>query len=499
MALGNGAEKTTEVLLERFHFFISYAHEDRRIADAVETMIKAAMGPSADVFMDEALSFGVSFEAEIKQKLDETNVLVVVHSGILKPAFAFPGLELGYFIRIMESETRKDFPRRIVPIYSGEPPDAVKGQEGVDIGISRETLGLTIEEYTETLKKNIDWNHGAVKFLRQFQELIDGIREKHGLEVISQNEEQRDLPARVRKMLLAIFSHLKTNEDPESELKPQLQIKLITNDLALGAVGDDSLPDDARLVGVGARKPLSIFGILASEVTWMDFKQQTEQNKFHDSWMDALTTVVISSMRNQPAVDNSQIILSHNAMSTYRVILTTGIRRFNGNREFNLYFVEYLRRTESGDPQTTILIKGLELACRFRSLFLEQNSKFSSVGATLTMADVTKKSVTREFPRSVERELNLLHRDALEARLDEPAVWLGMVDSRVLLEASTAWLPLESRIREVLTQMRRCEPAATAKCRDALIMVLKDVETTMRPLNSAVIAEMADKLKAATT
>jgi len=490
----NIAKKTAEVSPERFQFFISYAHEDRRIAEAVEAMIRAAMGPSAEVFMDEALSFGVLFEEEIKKELDETNVLVVVHSGILKPAFAFPGLELGYFIRSMDDKTREDFPRRIVPIYSGEPPDAVRGQQGIDIGISRETLTMTVEEYSKTLR-SIDWNHSAVKFLREFQELISRIREKHGLEVISQSEEQRDLPERVRKMLLAIFSHLKTNEDPESELKPQLQIKIMTNDVALGAVDDGSLPDDARLVGVGARKPLSIFGIQGSEITWADFKQQTAQNKFCDSWMDALTTVVISSIRNQPAVDNSQIVLSHNAMSTYRVILTTGTRRFNGNREFNLYFVEYLRRDESGDPKTTLLVKGLDVACHFRSLFLEPNSKFSSVGATLAMADA-KKSATRDFACRVERELNLLHRDVLEARLDEAAVWLGMVDSKVLLESSTAWLPLESRIREVLAQVRQCEPVAAENCREPLITVLKDVETTMRPLNSAIIAEMADKLKA---
>jgi hypothetical protein len=495
MATGTGAEKLIEVPSERFYFFISYASEDRKVADAVETMIKGGMGPSADVFMDEALSFGESFEEEIKEKLCETNVLVVVHSGILKPAFAFPGLELGYFIRIMENETRKDFPRRIVPIYFGKPPDSVKGQEGIDIGICRETLSMTVEQYTETLK-DIDWSHSAVKFLRQFQELIDNFREKHRLPVINQSEEQKDLPARVRKMLLAIFSHLKTTADPESNLKPQLQITLKTNDVALGAVGNDSLPDDAALVGVGAGRPLSIFGIQGSEITWRDFKQQIVQSKFRDSWMDALTTVVFSSMRNQPAVDNSQIILSHNATNTYRVILTTGIRYFNGNREFNLYFIEYLRRDDFGDPKTTILVKGLDLACRFRSLFLERNSKFSSVGATLAMADLTKNFAIREFASSMERELNLLHRDALEARLDEPAVWLGLVDSKVLLESSKAWLPLESKIREVLTETRRSEPAVTEKCRDALITVLKDVETTMRPLNSAVIAEMADKLKA---
>jgi hypothetical protein len=497
MASGTAAKMTTEFRPEHFQFFISYAHEDRKIADAVASMIETAMGPSATVFIDEALSFGVSFEEEIKKKLNETNVLVVVHSGILKPAFSFPGLELGYFISISEHETRMDFQRRIVPIYSGDPPDSIKAQEGVDIGITRETLSTTVEEYTEALEKNIDWNHPAVKFLRQYQELVDSIREKYHLEVITRNDKQKDLPACIRKMLLAIFSHLKTNEDPESEIKPQLQITLKTNDTALGTVNSDSLPDDARLVSVGTRRPLSIFGIPGSEITWGEFKQQTAQNKFRDSWVDALTTVVISSMRNQPAADNSQIILSHNALSTYRVILTTGTRRFDGNRAFNLYFVEYLRRDDTGDPQTTLLVKGLDLVCRFRSLFLEQNSKFCSLSAALAMADVTRKSAAREFARSMERELNLLHLDSLEARLDEPAVWLRMVEPTILLELSKVWLPLESRIREVLPQIRGCEPADMEKCRDVLIEVLKDVETAMRPLNSAVVAQMADKLKAA--
>ena len=495
MVPGTSVETTAGLKPDRFQFFISYASEDDKIANAVSTTIKAAMGPSADVFMDVALSFGVSFEEEIKRKLHETNVLVVIYSGILKPAFAFPGLELGYFMSIMEDETREDFPRRIVPIYFEKPPDSVKGQEGINIGISRETLNMTTEAYTEALK-NIDWNHSVVRFFRQMQALIDGIREKHGLELISQNEEQKDLPARARKMLLAIFSYLKTIADPESTIKPQLQITLKTNDGALNAVDNDNLPDDARLVGVGTGKPLSIFGVQTNEVTWGTFKQQTAQNKFRDSWIDALTTVVTYSMQSQPAVDNSQIIVSHNATSTYRVILTTGIRYFNGNREFNLYFIEYLKRADFGDPKTTLLVKGLDLVCRFRSLFLEKDSKFSTVGATLTMADVTKKFVIQEFASSLERELNLLHRDALEARLDDPTVWLGLVDPKLLVESSNAWLALESRIREVLIQARRSERVAIEKCRETLITVLKDVGTIMRPMNSAIIAEMADQLKA---
>ena len=298
-------------------------------------------------------------------------------------------------------------------------------------------------------------------------------------------------------MLQDIFTYLRTTVDPESNLKPQLQVILRTNDAALGAVDNDSLPDDATLVGVGSGMPLSIFGVQGNQVTWEQFKKQTQQNKFQDSWIDALTSVVISSMRSQPAVDNSQIVLSHNAMSTYRVILTTGTRYFNGNREFNLYFIEYLRRGDSGDPKTSLLIKGLDLACRFRSLFLEQNSKFSSVGAMLIMADPSKKFAIREFASSVERELNLLHRDALEARLDDPTAWLGLVDPKLIVETSNAWLPLESKIREILAQARRPDPADNERHHDTMIAILKDVETTVRPVNSALIAALADRLKAA--
>jgi hypothetical protein len=482
---------SAEVKPERFRFFISYASEDYNIAIAVSNAIQTATGPSAEVFMDVALTFGDSFLKEIKTRLDETNVLVVIHSGILKSAFAYPGLELGYFLRIMESETREDFPRRIVPVYMVNPPDAVKEREGIDIGISRATLNMTVEAYKAELN-DIDWDHSAVKFLRQFQDLIDSIREKHGASKIRQTEEQRDLPGLVRKMQLAIFNHLKTTPDPESTLKPQLQILLRTNDDALSAASDGQLPDDACLIPVGGGKPMSIFGLPPTETTWGNFRQQTRQNKFADSWIDAITRVVTYSMQNQLAVDNSQIVVSYDEKSAYRVILTTGTRYFNGDREFNLYLVEHDWRGEFGDPDTTLLFKGLEILCRFRSLFLERRSEFSSMACRVARVDDAK-----VFAGAMERELNLLYRDSLEAGLGNPSVWLGLLDPKLLLSLSQAWLPLESRLREALTQTRRSEPATVGKCREALITVLAELEAAMRPINTEMIAVMADKLKTA--
>lgn len=75
-----------------FRFFISYAREDYDIAIALSNTIQTATGPAANVFMDLALPFGVSFEEEIKTRLDETNVLVVINSAVLKSAFSLSWL-----------------------------------------------------------------------------------------------------------------------------------------------------------------------------------------------------------------------------------------------------------------------------------------------------------------------------------------------------------------------------------------------------------------------
>jgi len=484
MGPATGKQTDAEAKQRIFRLFISYAREDAKIAIAVSNAAQTALGPSAEVFIDSGLRFGLAFQDEIKKKLDETDVLVVIYSGSLKPAFAFPGMELGYFIHVMQSERSPDFPRRIVPIYLETPPDVLAGTEGVNIGISHATLALTFEEYDAGL--SIDYDNGMVMFLREFQSLVDAFREEHGLAKVPQSPEQRDLPSLVRKMQLDIFSHLKTT--PEFTLKPQKQLTIRTSDVALESV-ERELPADAVLVPAGNGNPMSIFGLPSVETTWDGFQNLTKNAKFRDSWTDAITSVVTSSIQSQFEVDNSQIIVSHDA-KLFRVILTAGTKYFNGVREFSLFFVEYLRRGDFGDPETTVIFKGLVLMFHFRSLFLERNSEFSSM--SLKIAPI---SAIKDTARNLQREFNLLKQDALEAGLDKPSVWAGFVDWPRLSKMSEVWRPLESRIREALTQIRSAEPETLERYRDLLVAAIQELETAMRPLNTEVISEMADKLK----
>ena len=488
--MSTGTEKVTGLgpRPRVLRIFISYAKEDQKIAIAVYNAIQTALGAFADVFIDDALRFGLNFQDEIKERLDQTDVLVVIYSAELKPSHSFTGMELGYFMRVIERETSiGSFHRRIIPIYVDRPPDALSDTEGINIGISRSTLAMTFEEYEATLSVGAD--NRMVKFLQEFQEVVDKIREKNGFPKVPQSPDQQDLLGLVRKMQLAIFGQLRTN--PESTLKPQKQIIISTNDVALESGGDD-LPSDAVLMPVGSGNPMSIFGLPSTETTWGDFQRLIKTAKFRDSWIDAITGVVTSSLQSQLEVDNSQVIVSQDEKHTFRIILTSGTKYFNGVREFNLYFVEYLKQADFGDQSTTLLLKGLELSCRFRFLFLERNSEFSSMSIR-----IANPASIRDVARRMERELNLLRRDALEVGLDKANVWANFVDWAHLVRMSEAWQPLELKIRENLSEIRSCHQGSERLpvLRESLSASIQELETTLKPLNAELIDELTDKLK----
>jgi hypothetical protein len=172
--------------------------------------------------------------------------------------------------------------------------------------------------------------------------------------------------------------------------------------------------------------------------------------------------------------------------------LTTGTRYFDGSREFNLYFVEYLRPRDFGDASTTLVLKGLELSCRFRFLFLEKNSEFSHMSIGISIP-----SRFHEMGRSIERELNLFRRDAIEMGLDKPNIWADFIDWQCLQRMSEEWRPLEAKIREICIQIRSVgeDSEKLPKLRDSLAATIEQLETVIRPLNTQLICGLTDSLK----
>lgn len=108
---------------------------------------------------------------------------------------------------------------------------------------------------------------------------------------------------------------------------------------------------------------------------------------------------------------------------------------------------------------------------------------------------ISNSNVIRDLARGMERELNMLRRDALELGLDRAPTWAEFIDWERLLKMAEVWRPLEINIRQALSDLRRSEDNELEKHRNSLVAVLEELETSMRPLNAGAIAEMADKLK----
>lgn len=106
-------------------------------------------------------------------------------------------------------------------------------------------------------------------------------------------------------------------------------------------------------------------------------------------------------------------------------------------------------------------------------------------------------STFQDSVRNVERELNLLRRDALEMGLEKANVWAEFVDWPLLQKMSEGWRPLEARIRDTCLQVREAKEGSEALSglRDSLADIIEQVERTIGPLNTQLICGLGDSLK----
>ncbi|MGA3092155.1 MAG: hypothetical protein ABSD75_26400 [Terriglobales bacterium] len=470
----------------RFRVFISYASEDFQIAEAIRKCLSLALGEVfAEINIDKRfLQPGLDFRKQIQAKLEATDVFIIAYSGTKdKESHGYTGWEVGYFDRVMQTAT--DRPRTKVALYLETPPAVTAEEEGVVLDIGRDKLRLGAEEFVSGVSVQPD--DQMCVLLAKWQQAVDEVAKAHDLPVLERKPEQ-DPASCVKALKIGIFQYLKTTID--TTLKPQKQITIRATGASLQRSQGD-LPDDAEIIPVGSGGSMGIFGLSDVRTTWKEFLQSTSASRYRDSWREAIASVIMSSYPDHINVDNSQIILSSDDSKTYRVILTTATKYYDDTREFNIYFVEALQRSEYGDTSTTILLKGLELVCRFRFMFLEDASQFSSGNILASPPGRIPELASRLL-----KELNLLRKDSRDAGLDDPPVWRAFVSWDDILKMGQEFRPREQQIRTIAGRI------VEAKGRDELIramqpelaQVLAEMEQNLRPLNAALLKQMAAKL-----
>jgi hypothetical protein len=464
----------------KLRFFISYASEDRAISIALSNALNKALGDVfAEVWLDtQSLRVGYEFSKQIRNQLDLTDVLLVVYTGKEKLSHSFTGVEIGYFLGVMDRSPVGVIPRRIVSFYLDQPPPATSDIQGISFSITRDTLDLTDTAYT-SLVSSIGTTDPIVTFITDMENQVNRLRQAAGYG--SRNIDTRDTLKCVQEMLIAVFTQLKHSIDVDNN--PQKKLTVTTKP----GWDYDSMdfPNDADLLLSGP-SVMEMFGQQELSITWEEFLRKAPE-KYRYFWKDVIETVIVSSLPDRLNVDNSQIIVSDG--QPYRVILSRSVRYFDGRREFHLFFVEGLSRNDYGRRLTTRLVRGLELACRFRFMFLESESEFSS--SNMMLLALTK---LRETARTLIRELNLLQRDSAAAGLDEPHIWRPLVQLELLQEIVDKYGAREIEVRNAATTVIR-SPTPDNNLRKELADALKKMEDVVRPLNAKFIASLGEKLK----
>ncbi len=466
----------------KLEIFISYASADVALALALNKELSEYLDSDfTHVWIDiEGIRAGFELNDQIKVQLDKTDILIVIYTGQHKESHGFTGLEIGYFMKAMKAQASPvGVQRRIVSFFSGTPPGTTAAIRGVPFGIDDSQLAMTEAEYEDALNIGVTATHPTSLFLEDLEDDVDRFRRAIGFDALNHNPEVR--LKRVRQLMLAMFKVFKTRK--YNEVNPQKKI--------IVSVGEELSPQSEELPGTSTIVPegtgvMSIFGLPDEKISWVDFLNGSP-DKYRLFWKDTIEFVILSSLDKLEA-DNSQIIISRKDQTIYRVILSKRIKYYSGVQEFHLYFVEILRRHDFGDVQSTNLLKALGLCCRFRFLFFEKKSEFSSNNFS-----VQTDANAREKARRLLKELNLIRRDSMEAQLDDPAAWAELLDDWKLIgELNSSYPPIEESLRQAASVLLAAKPGAeTREARNALTKIIQSLETDFNQKNAQIIDLLA--------
>ena len=84
----------------------------------------------------------MEFTTQIRRKLEQTDIFIVVFTGAEKESHSFTGMEVGYFMRVMEGR-----PGRMVPLFLSNPPATMSSVQGIGIGFDSKVLNLLPEAF----------------------------------------------------------------------------------------------------------------------------------------------------------------------------------------------------------------------------------------------------------------------------------------------------------------------------------------------------------------
>ena len=98
-------------------------------------------------------------------------------------------------------------------------------------------------------------------------------------------------------------------------------------------------------------------------------------------WKRALQTLISTNRDSVYLNDNS--IISYDSKQLFRIFTSMIVTYYDNTIEYQIYAIAILHEQDFGDDNTSLLLHAMEISLGYRSMFLEEKSKFSAGGLKL--------------------------------------------------------------------------------------------------------------------
>jgi hypothetical protein len=491
--------------------FFSYAREDGDIVDAFYKAFQdldEIVDGEVVVFRDRtSIEPGRHIGAAIRNALEDSDYLIVFYTGTPKASHSWTGMEIGYFENFIQRdiEGHGSTERKIVSIYFDEPPSSIADLEGISLQIQPSDLSQSRDDYIKALtaaSRGQAAGDPLTRLLNEIARLAERRSSRnHGQD---QARAERRTANRTEKITAEIVPQIKTAMYDclgGRVARKSIEQRLIEFEVEGPDWRDRSkgIPGNAKLTAHG--KAFELFNLAERKegVSWRDFLNELSSTAGEEASAisRAIERVFDSAVSNVSTVDNDQLVRSPHDQKLYRVLVTRHFDYYNGRKIVNMYFIEKLRKNEFGDQDTSILLAFINVAARYRFIFLEPESELSEEAFIST----TKPALLQDKIHRVLQEIVLIEDESKQLKLDSQRARTLLFGRRETIgeagRVSEMWDIARLRLFETADKVLKSTPgqpsfsAEVEAWRDAL----KDFTAMARTINSSMAVRAIDCLK----
>jgi hypothetical protein len=236
-------------------------------------------------------------------------------------------------------------------------------------------------------------------------------------------------------------------------------------------------------------------------MVWREFKEGilSRPGNASAATVLAIERAFISAVSPKMMRDNEQIIRGFRDNRIYRLIVTQHFDYYDGRKVLYMYFIEALSSAIFGDNKTSILLGLINIAAKYRAIFIEPESELSLVSFKIERKQPKE---MQEKVRQLIRELLLIEDESRVLKLDTTAsiiTYSRGLSLDDILALQKQWFEGRKRLVDVADTVLNENPESDgfAECLREWLLALEEFSNISRKVNSTIALQALDNLKEA--